>query len=119
MFDSVIATLNSHYLLDTMFDGVNLRAIHYLANLIGAGLALYVMQLWTVGSLSTLNDCWLSRQIRRLALWLLILAMLWSLGYSDAKDWSPWPSDVACILAVDLFLISSILVAVKRKRLLG
>jgi hypothetical protein len=119
MLERISSVLNAHYLFDTMFDGVNLSGIHYCASFIGAIMALYVMQLWTVGALAISNDCWFAKHARRLALLLVALAMLWSLEYSDSKGWTPWPSDVATILAVDLFLFSSIVVAFRKRRVFG
>lgn len=119
MFDSIVAALTATYPLDTMFDQTNLRNVHYVASLIGAVMALYVMQLWTVGSLAISDDCFVAWHGRRFALLFVALSMLWSLSYQDTKGWMPWPSDVALSIAVDLFLLSSIIVAFKKKRLAG
>lgn len=115
MFDQVASVLTGTYELDTMFDGLNLTVAHSIASFVGAIMALYVMQLWTVGALAVPDDCWFSKQARRLALLMVALMMLWSLSYSNSKGWSPWPSDVGMMFAVDLFLLSSIVVAIKRR----
>lgn len=119
MFDNLIAVLSGDHPFTSLFDATNLRNVHFTASFLGAMMALYVMQLWTVGALYIANDCWLSRQARRVALMAVAVAMLWSLGFQDAKNWAPWPSDVALILAVDMFLFSSIVVAIRKKRALG
>jgi predicted membrane channel-forming protein YqfA (hemolysin III family) len=119
MFEKIAVLLTSDYQVVTMFDHVNLRGLHYTASLLGAIMALYVMQLWTVGALAVATDCWLGRHARRFSLLFIALAMLWSLNYQDVKGWDPWPSDVFLSCAVDLFLLSSILVAFKKRRMTG
>lgn len=119
MSNTIVAALTANYSIDTMFDQCDLRNVHYVASLIGAIMALYVMQLWTVGSLAISADCFVARHARRFSLLLVALSMLWSLSYQDTKGWMPWPSDVALSIAVDLFLLSSIIVAFKKKRLAG
>ena len=119
MLDKIVAVLDAHYLLDSMFDGTSLRSIHLFACFFGSIMALYVMQLWTVGALTASSDCWFARHSRRFALLLVALSMLWSISYQGSTGWSPWPSDVALCFAIDLFLLSSIVVAFKKKRALG
>ena len=119
MFEHLTSVLTKEYSIDLLFDRTDLRHIHYVASIFGAIMALYVMQLWTVGALAVSADCFVARHARRFSLLLVALSMLWSLSYQDSKGWMPWPSDVALCIAIDVFLLSSIIVAFKKKRMTG
>lgn len=108
-----------HFAISAVLDGVNLSGVYFTASLSGALMALYVMLLWSHGAVEMEGDCWFARHSRRIALGAWSLAMLWSLAYSATKGWQPWPPYLLSTLAVDAFLISTIIVAFKRKRALG
>ena len=110
---------NPNYAISTILDGIDLSGVHFAACLMGALMAIYVMQLWSHGSLELQGDCFVAKYARRFSLLILTLSMLWSIAYSTTKGWQPWPPDLFGLLAVDLFLASNILVALKRKRALG
>ena len=95
------------------FEGFDLNTPHYVAALLGVGLSLYVMQLWAHGEVAT--DHPVVGQLRRTALIILALALLWSLGYADSKKWQPWPSDLLTVIAIDIFLLSTVISHIIRR----
>ena len=108
-----------NFIGSAMFDGIDLSRVYFISSLAGSLMALYVMQLLAHDAVKIEGDCWFARYARRFALAGLSLAMLWSLAYSTTKGWQPWPPTLACTIAVDIFLISTIIVAIKRRRALG
>jgi hypothetical protein len=50
-------------------------------------------------------DPWIVRKIRRIALALLALSLCWSVTYSYAHAWQPWPPELALIAAINLTLM--------------
>jgi len=107
--------LSPHFSFSSILDGVDLSSVHWFACLFGAIFSVWVSQLWSTGSIKFENDCWFSRHARRIALTVLALSMLWSLAYSTNKGWEPWPPDLIGLLAVDFFLLSTIIISVKRQ----
>ena len=110
---------NKHFAFSAIFDGYDLAAFHFVACLVGVIMAIYVMQLWTRGAVVFENDCWFARHSRRFSLLILALSMLWSLAYAATKGWEPWPPYLGMLVAIDLFLATNIILAGKRRRLLG
>lgn len=85
------------------FDGVDLRSVHTVLTFVGVLASVFVMQ--SVQRLTEHGEPSLLAWFRRLLLTLLSLAMLWSLSYSQVKQWEPWPPDVAVIAATDAIMI--------------
>lgn len=102
------------FAFSSILDGFDLSVVHFVACLLGVFMALIVMQLWSNRSLIA-DDCVISYWSRRVGLCALALAMLWSLAYSTTKGWQPWPPDVAAKIAVDLVLLSPIILAWRRR----
>jgi hypothetical protein len=86
-------------MLSQALERFDLTQIHTALTLIGAGLALYVMQLTSHEHEDISDPAWL-RWCRRLYLGGIALALLWSLSYSETKSWQPWPPEIGLILAV-------------------
>lgn len=86
-------------MLDRLFEGHDLSTVHTLMALLGAGLALYVMQLTSHEHEDAADPAWL-RWSRRLSLGGVAMSFLWSLSYSMTKQWQPWPPEVALHLAL-------------------
>lgn len=97
----------------------DLRMLHHVACIAGAFMAIYVSALWGRGAIEMAGDCRTSILVRRAALTILALALLWSFAISLDKGWQPWPSDLTMILAVDFFLASKLMTAYRRRRVFG
>lgn len=110
---------NRHFVFSEFMDSYHLGAVHFVACFLGVIMALYVMQLWTRGAVVFENDCWFARHARRFSLLILALSMLWSLAYATTKGWEPWPPYLGMLVAIDIFLATNIILAGKRRRLLG
>jgi hypothetical protein len=95
-------------LIDRVLSEIDLTAVHTILALSGMFLAVYVMQLTRFEG-EDREDHWLIREAHRLALVLYALAMLWSLSYSETKQWQPWPSDLAAFAIVDVMLVVRLL----------
>ena len=89
--------------IDRILDGVDLTGAHTVLALAGALLAVYVMQL-THYEAEDRVDHWLIRRARRVGLALLSLAFLWSLTFSETRNWQPWPPEIVAFFAMDLLL---------------
>jgi hypothetical protein len=85
------------------FDGVDLRTAHAVLTFLGVICSVFVMQ--SVEQLTEHGEPVLLAWCRRLLLTLLSLALLWSLAYSQVKQWQPWPPDVAVIAATDAIMV--------------
>lgn len=88
---------------ERLLDAVDLRSAHAILTFIGVMASVFVMQ--SIGRLTEQGEPKLLAWFRRLILTLLSLAMLWSLSYSQMKQWQPWPPDVAVIAATDAILV--------------
>lgn len=86
-------------MLDRLLEGYDLTTLHTMLALIGAGLALYVMQLTSREHEDISDPPWL-QWARRFALASIALSFLWSLIYSLQKAWQPWPPEIAVHLAI-------------------
>ena len=102
-----------------LFSSFDLRMFHHVACLFGTFAAIYVSALWGRGAIQMVGDCPFSVLVRRAALTVLSLALLWSFTISLDMNWQPWPSDLMTILAVDLFLVSKLMTAYRRSRVFG
>lgn len=89
--------------IDRILDGVDLSAVHTILALAGALLSVYVMQL-TYYEAEDSEDHWIIRLGRRFALSVLALAFLWSLTYSETRQWQPWPPEIVAMAAIDLLM---------------
>lgn len=85
--------------IDQVIEGRDLSTLHSLLTLIGAGLAIYVMQLTSHEHEDAVDPAWI-RWGRRFVLGCIALAFLWSLNYAQTKSWQPWPPEIMLVLAV-------------------
>lgn len=85
-------------MISQVIDRMDLTTVHTILTLVGAFLALYVMQLISFEHEDIVDPAWL-RWFRRIYLGGGALALLWSLDYSETKSWQPWPPEVGLILA--------------------
>ena len=86
---------------------------------IGAILALWVMMLAGHGLIGD-ADTPAVRCLRRGALGVLSISMLFSVSYALQTGWYPWPSTVVIIAAVDVYLLAAIIGAhVRIRRITG
>jgi hypothetical protein len=91
-------------LIDRVLNGIDLTAVHTVLALTGMFLAVYVMQLTHHEAEDKVDPPFL-REIRRLGLGLYALMMLWSLAYSESKQWQPWPPDLAAFAVMNTLLV--------------
>ena len=91
-------------MLTQILDRLDLFSIHAVLTLAGALMAIYVMQL-TSHEHEDNVDPPVIRWIRRVAYGAITLSLLWSLNYSEAKSWQPWPPEIALIVSVILILV--------------
>ncbi len=94
-------------LLGFWVDSWKLGTAHMLVSLLGAFMALYVMQLWSRGDLSK-DEHPIITHARRFGLMLLALALIWSVSYATDKRWEPWPADFLTNVAIDIMLGAAI-----------
>ncbi len=114
MFDRIF---DPHFAFSGILDGIDLSLVHFAATLLGALMALYVAKLWSRSMIPMITpECWLAKHVGNVALFVLSLAMLWSLAYSTTKGWHPWPPDLFVLVAIDVFLLATIMLAVKHRR---
>lgn len=103
-------------MFDRWLEGFDLTAAHTVLALLGAFLSVYVMQLTHYEAEDDVDPPAL-RFARRFALALMAWAMLWSLSYSETKNWQPWPAQVLTIMAADAILfIRAIAIKARIKR---
>ncbi len=102
-------------LLGFWVDSWKLGTWHMCVSLLGAFMALYVMQLWSRGEIISDEHPVIS-QLRRFALMLLALALLWSVSYGHDKNWDPWPADFLTNVAIDMILAVTIVATRLRQR---
>ena len=100
------------------FEGFDLSSAHALACVFGLFVSVWVSQLWSREAFGG-ETCWSVRNLRRLSLILFAMALCWSLAYEDARHWQPSPPDLLIIIAVDLYLLATILSAAVKKRAFG
>lgn len=92
-------------MLDHLFEGRDLSTLHAALTLIGAGLALYVMNLPGHERGDNADPVWL-QWLRRVSLGGLAAALLWSLNYSLSRQWQPWPPEIAIHVALISWLFA-------------
>jgi hypothetical protein len=97
-------------MIDAWLEGRDLSTIHTLLTIVGFFLSAYVMQLTSYVHEDG-EDPWLLRRVSRLTLVAICLSMLWSLNYSEARRWQPWPPDLAMLLSV-IFLLGTRAIAI-------
>ena len=91
-------------MLDHLLEGRDLTVAHMILTMIGFLLAIYVMQLTSHEHEDEDDPAWLQWG-RRFALTGVAGSFLWSLSYSLAKQWQPWPPEIALHLALILMLL--------------
>jgi hypothetical protein len=89
--------------LDHLFERVDLSGAFAAAVLLGAVLAVYLMQVSWQSDIERGDPTWL-RYLRRTSLMGLALAFIWALSYSLSKNWQPWPPFLAVVVSADLYL---------------
>ena len=95
---------------------VNLTVIHTFLTLFGAGFTLYVMALIGYEHEDDADPIWVQWS-RRMYLGGGALALLWSLNYSETRNWQPWPPEIAFILAwVAMLAVRAIAIHARIKR---
>ena len=95
---------------------IDLRGLHWVVSFLGVLLCVYAMQSWSHGVVPGDDHFPIVNGLRRFALWLMALAFLWDLGYAEQHPkWQPWPSDLAAIIAVDIFLFSAMVSTYMRR----
>jgi hypothetical protein len=80
-------------------EGVDLIRAHTLLTLVGAMLAVYVMSLTSYEHEDAKDPTWL-RWARRSVLAMMAWSFLWSLSYSETKNWQPWPPEILMLLSM-------------------
>lgn len=90
-------------MIDRFLEGLDLTTLHTILTIAGMFLAVYVMQL-TSHVNEDHADPPTVRWFNRASLAGIGLALLWSLSYSQTKNWQPWPPEIALILAVIIML---------------
>ena len=91
-----------------ILDRVDLSLIHTILVGLGTFLSVYVMQL---GHYDPRNgsDSWLVYELQRLGLAGLALSLLWSLLYSENRNWQPWPPDLLAFAMIDVLLATRLI----------
>lgn len=89
--------------LNRFVDGIDFVAVHTVLALYGGLITIYVMQK-TRYEAEDHSDPRLVRAVRTVALAALSGSMFWSLTYSEAREWMPWPPDLLGILALDVLM---------------
>jgi hypothetical protein len=98
----------------TLFlEELDLSLLYLAVSIGGALLAIYAMQFVSCGIIGQ-GDTIPMRHIRRAALAILALALLWSVSYGETRRWQPWPPELFVRLAVDLYLLMSVITAHRR-----
>ena len=100
------------------FELLDLQPVHTGAAVAGLFLSAYCIALFNRRVFEN-ESCFTARSLRMLAVLLFGLSCWWSLSYSELRHWQPWPADVVLLLAGDLYLVSTIIAAWARKRVLG
>lgn len=102
-------------MLFNWLDRVDLTGVHITVTLAGMLLSVYASHMMWQDNESN-RDGPLIQYGRRIMYPLLALAFLWALDYSHVKGWTPWPPNVAIIIAMDFIIIMRILALRQRQR---
>lgn len=103
-------------MLAQTLDRLDLTTAHTVLALLGAGLALYVMQLTSHVEEDRVDPVWLQWG-RRLCLAAIALALLWSLSFSVTHSWQPWPPELALIIALNaIFIVRATAIHLRLRR---
>ena len=100
------------------FDTMDLVPYHNALCFLGVFLAVYNAQLFG-RDVFNMEYCRVARDLRRFSMLLLALGFLWALSYSSYHKWQPWPPDILIIVAVNAYLVSTIIAAASKQRILG
>jgi uncharacterized membrane protein AbrB (regulator of aidB expression) len=102
--------------VDHALVGVDLNGIFAALSMIGTMLSAALMQV-TWHSEGAYNDSMWLRWIRRFAIMCIGLALAWTLSYSLAREWQPWPPMVALVLALNVnFAIRIVTIKLRERR---
>lgn len=104
--------------IDRLLDGVDLSGLYTVLSLAGALLAVYVMQA-TRYEAEDQSDPPVLRNFRTAGLAILALTFLWSLTFSETRQWQPWPPALATTFAIDALLVIRIIAIRARIRRVG
>lgn len=104
--------------IDRILDGVDLSGFYTVLSLAGALLAVYVMQV-TRYEAEDRADPPALRNARTAGLAILSLSLLWSLTFSETRQWQPWPPALIMLASVDALLVIKIIAIRARIRRLG
>lgn len=85
--------------IDLALESVDLSSLHTSLTIVGAMLAVYVMTLTSYEHEDAKDPTWL-RWARRSVLALMAWSFLWSLSYSETKNWQPWPPELLMIVSM-------------------
>lgn len=92
----------------------DLTGLHAALCIAGILMGVSCHQLWGTGFFGAEN-CTGVRVMQRVSFLTLSLSMVWSLSYAHVHKWQPWPSYMLTLMAVDLYLFSTLLAAVMRE----
>jgi predicted membrane protein len=99
------------------FDSLDLRTIHFVLSFVGIFLCAFAMQMLSTSG-APLDVMPVFGTLRRIGIWALALSMCWNVGYADIHArWQPWPCDVMMVLALDFYMLVSIIGAYVRQRM--
>ena len=103
--------------INHFIEAFDLRGLHWAASFLGVMLCVYAMQSWSEGVTRDDNQFKIVNWMRRIALWMMALSLLWSLDYVETHPrWQPWPCDLASIISVDVFLAAALVGTYTRRR---
>jgi len=80
-------------------ENFDLSGVHTALTLLGAALAIYVMALTGYEHEDEHDPVWL-QWARRLVLVAMAWSCLWSLSFSESRNWQPWPPDLMMLMAM-------------------
>lgn len=89
--------------IDRFLEAADLTSVHTFLTIAGALLALFVMN-QTSHLDEDKDDPFVVRWGNRISMGGIALALLWSLSYSQTKNWQPWPPELALIVGVIAWL---------------
>lgn len=90
-------------MLSQALERFDLTMLHTILTLLGSGLSLYVMGLTGYVHEDREDPPWMQWS-RRMVLGAIAMSLLWSLKFSQEKNWQPWPPEMGLIFAVVMML---------------
>ena len=104
--------------IDRILESVDLSGAYTIFSLAGALLAVYVMQITRYEAEDRADPPFL-RNARTAGLATLALMFLWSLTYSEVRQWQPWPPALGITIALDALMLIRVFAIKARIRRLG